>query len=357
VPYTVAQWATGNVGVQSLRGLAADPRFEVIGGYVYDPAKYGKDLGELAGIASLGVTATGSIADIVELHADCVVYNALGDSGDAAQCVEDICRLLESGSNVVSTAVSTHIHPDVMSSEDRERLSKACVAGQATFHSTGVNPGFAFDALPIALSMIARRIDLLHVVELVDMSGYTSKSIVADLIGMGMRPEDLAPMEYMTDVRWSPYFTCLQLFTDTFDLRYDDFRVRHDKAVTDVAIDLPWGRIDAGTVAVRRIVIEAMTGDHTVVEYELVWRVSDVAAPQWPSGRAHYAVTIDGDPTVTCRVDIDSETGRGTSIATAMLAVNAIPAVCDATPGIKTRLDLPFVGGGYFSTGLAQAGP
>ena len=357
MPYTVVQWATGNVGVQSLRGLAADPRFEVIGGYVYDPAKYGKDLGELAGIASFGVTATGSIADIVELHADCVVYNALGDSGDAAQCVEDICRLLESGSNVVSTAVSTHIHPDVMSSEDRERLSKACVAGQATFHSTGVNPGFAFDALPIALSMIARRIDRLHVVELVDMSGYTSKSIVADLIGMGMRPEDLAPMEYMTDVRWSPYFTCLQLLTDTFDLRYDDFRVRHDKAVTDVAIDLPWGLIDAGTVAVRRIVIEAITGEHTVVEYELVWRVSDVAALQWPSGRAHYAVTIDGDPTVTCRVDIDSETGRGTSIATAMLAVNAIPAVCDATPGIKTRLDLPFVGGGYFSTGLAQARP
>jgi hypothetical protein len=351
------QWATGNVGVQSLRGLTADPRFEVVGGYVYDPAKYGRDLGELAGVRSLGVKATGSIDEILELHADCVVYNALGDSGDAAQCVEDICRLLEAGTNVVSTAVSTHIHPDAMSPEDRERLSKACSAGQTTFHSTGVNPGFAFDALPIALSMVARRIDRLHVLELVDMSGYTSKSIVADLIGMGMSPKESAPMEYMTDVRWSPYFTCLQLLTDSFGLRYDDFRVRHDKAVTDAAVDLPWGRIDAGTVAVRRIVIEAITGDDTTVEYELVWRVSDVAAPQWPSGRAHYALTIDGDPAVTCRVDIESETGRSTSIATAMLAVNAIPAVCSATPGIKTRLDLPFTGGGYFPADSSRARP
>ena len=111
MPYNVVQWATGNVGVQALRGLAADPRFEVVGGYVYDPAKYDKDLGELAGISSLGVTATGSIAEILALRADCVVYTALGDGGDAAQCVEDICQFLESGTNVVSTAVSTHIHP------------------------------------------------------------------------------------------------------------------------------------------------------------------------------------------------------------------------------------------------------
>ena len=107
--YKVVQWATGNVGVQSLRALLADPRFEVVGGYVYDPAKSGKDLGELAGVASLGVVATDSPADIRAVDADCVVYNALGDSGDAAQCLEDICGFLASGKNVVSTAISTHI--------------------------------------------------------------------------------------------------------------------------------------------------------------------------------------------------------------------------------------------------------
>ena len=112
--------------------------------------------------------------------------------------------------------------------------------------------------------------------------------------------------------------------------------------MTDVAIDLPWGRIDAGTVAVRRIVIEAVCRfDHTAVEYELVWRVSDVAAPQWPSGRAHYAVTIDGRPDADVsrrhrqrdrsgHLDCDGDGSPSTRF----------PQCVTATPGIKTRLEL-----------------
>jgi hypothetical protein len=348
--YNVVQWATGNVGLQSLRALLGDPRFAVVGGYVYDPGKAGKDLGELLGGDAVGVVATDNADDIRALRADCVVYNALGDSGDAARCMEDICGLLESGKNVVSTAISGHIHPAAINSDERERLEKACSTGRTTFYSTGVNPGFAFDAFPIALTSVARRIDRLHVLELVDMSDYTSESIVSDLIGMGISPDTTAPMEYLTDLRWSPYFPCVQLLTDALGVTYDEFVINHTKAVTDVPIDLPWGRIKAGTVAVRRIVIEAITAGSTRVKYELVWRVSDDVAPEWPSGKAHYTVTITGDPTLTCRLDIESDTGRGTSIATAMAAVNAIPAVCAAPPGIKTRLELGYFGGGYFPT-------
>jgi 2,4-diaminopentanoate dehydrogenase len=353
--YTVVQWATGNVGVQSLRALSADPRFAVIGGYVYNPAKVGKDLGELAGGEPLGVLATNNAEDIVALNADCVVYNALGDSGDATQCVNDICALLESGKNVVSTAISTHVHPEAINPDDRARLEKACATGQVTLYGTGINPGFAFDAFPIALSSVARRIDRIHVLELVDMSGYTSKSIVSDLIGMGLDPGTTAPMEYLSDLRWSPYFPCVQLITDALGVTYDDFVIQHSKAVTEDPIDLPWGRIDAGTVAVRRIVIDALTDGSTVLEYELIWRVSDKAAPEWPSGKAHYVVTIAGDPTLSCRLDIDSDTGRGTSIATAMAAVNAIPAVCAAPSGIATRLGLKVFGGGYFPAAATSA--
>lgn len=354
--YNVVQWATGNVGTQSLRALIADPRFAVVGGYVYDPAKAGRDLGDLAGVEPIGVVASDDAAAIRSVKADCVVYNALGDSGDAAQCVEDICAFLESGTNVVSTAISTHIHPEAINPDDRRRLEAACAKGESTFFGTGVNPGFAFDAFPIVLSSVARRIDRIHVLELVDMSDYTSESIVRDLIGMGASPETMAPMEYLTDLRWSPYFPCVQLLTDATGVTYDEFIIHHTKAVTDVPIDLPWGRVEAGTVAVRRIVIEALTAGSTTVAYELIWRVSNDAAPEWPSGKAHYAVTIDGDPTVTCRLDIDSATGRGTSIATAMAAVNAIPAVCAAPPGIKTRLDLENFGGGYFPA-VAQRQP
>lgn len=345
--YKVIQWATGSVGTQSLRAIVANPRYELVGAFSYHPAKERNDIGELCGIGPVGITATTRIEDVLAMDADCVAYNALGDMVDPGKALDDICRLLESGKNVVSTAVSTHIHPGALSPDDRKKLDEACVRGGTTFHGTGVNPGFAFDAFPISVSAIANRIDTIEVLELVDMSEYTSKEVVSDMIGMGLAHDTLAPMDYLDDLKYSPYFPCVQLLADAMDLRYEEFRIDRDKAVTPIAVELPWGRIDAGTVAAKRIRMEAICGGVTRVVYEMVWRVSEEAAPDWPSGKAFYELTLRGDPTIRCRLDIDSATGRGTSVATAMHAVNAIPTVCAAPPGIKTVLDLPFAGGGF----------
>ncbi len=178
--FKVIQWATGNVGAHSLRTIAAHPRLELAGLYVYSADKVGRDAGELCGIAPLGVTATGDVEQVLALEADCVAYNALGETRDPERALDDICRLLASGKNVVSTAVSTHIHPVVLPDAVRQRLDDACRKGGTSFHSTGINPGFSFDVLPIAMSAIAGRIDRIHITELVDMSGYTSRHIVHD---------------------------------------------------------------------------------------------------------------------------------------------------------------------------------
>lgn len=347
--YKVVQWATGNVGTQSIRAFAGNPKFDLVGAYVYSPDKVGRDIGELAGVGSLGILATNDVQEILDIEADCVSYNALGDTSDPEQVVADICRLLESGKNVVSTAVSTHIHPGALNADWLQRLEQACALGSTSFHSTGVNPGFCFDVLPTMISSISDRIDRLKVLELVDMRSYTSKSVVADMIGMGMDPDVLAPMDYLEDVSWSPYYTCILLLQDAFGVAFTDLRVIREKAVTPVAIDLPWGRVEAGTVAARRIVIEGTTGSTQSLAYEMIWRVSDTIAPEWASGAAHYEITLEGDPTISSRLEIQSDNGRGTSIATSMHAVNMIPAVCAAAPGIKTRFDLPTIAGGYFS--------
>ena len=348
--YRVIQWATGNVGAHSLRTIAAHPRLELAGLYVYSAEKVGRDAGEICGIPPLGIVASGDLAEILAMDADCIAYNALGETRDPAQSLIDICRLLASGKNVVSTAVSTHIYPTVLSDGTRDRLEGACREGGTTFHSSGINPGFSFDVLPITLSAIAGRVDRIHVTELVDMSGYTSAAIVHDFIGMGMRPEIEAPIDLDKQVMGTSYHASMQLVADAMRVELQEIRLQRDKAPTDCDLDLPWGRVAAGTTAARRIRHEGVVGGHTRIVFDVVWRVSNDVAPDWPVGNASYELDIEGDPSLRCRFDIGVESGRHISLVTALHAVNAIPYVCEAGPGVQTFLDLPLMGGGYFPT-------
>lgn len=346
--YRVVQWATGNVGAASLRAVQRNPHLQLVGAYVYSGEKAGKDVGELCGLGAVGVKASANADEIIAMPADCAIYNALGETRDPAACVDDICRLLASGKNVVSTAVSQHIHPDAMPEDVRARIVEACRAGGVSFHSSGINPGFAFEMLPIALSAVCGRIDHIHCVELVNMAQYTSKQIVHGAIGMGLPPDQLAYADREGPFHSSPWAASARLVEDAFGVKFDTVRVTRAKVVADRPIQCPWGVVDAGTVAARRSRTEGMKDGVSLFTWDLIWRVSDEVAPDWPVGDASWEVKITGEPTLHCRIDTESAEHRVVSVLTSQHAVNAIPAVIAAAPGIKTRLDLPVFAGGCF---------
>src|SRR5579871_505107 len=149
--YRVVQWATGNIGLRSLRAVIDHPGLELVGVYVYAEGKAGRDAGELCGAAPTGVRATRNIEDILALRPDCVLYMA--DRVD----VDTLCRLLESGANVVSTRMEFH-HRDSIDPATRERIEAACRRGGSSLHSTGSSPGFITEAVPIVLTSIQRRL-------------------------------------------------------------------------------------------------------------------------------------------------------------------------------------------------------
>src|SRR5437879_2202514 len=102
--YRVVQWSTGNVGRHALRCIIGHPDLELVGVWVHGDDKVGKDAGELCGLGPVGVVATNDADELIALKADCVSYMATGDLRPH-EAVEDMCRILESGSNVVSTSV------------------------------------------------------------------------------------------------------------------------------------------------------------------------------------------------------------------------------------------------------------
>ena len=185
-PLRVVQWATGNIGARALRGVIEHPRLELAGVYVHSPDKAGRDAGELCGLGPTGVVATRDLDEILALGADCVLYMPQGcDFGT-------VCRLLASGTNVVTTRGEFH-HPPSMDPDAAGRSRRPAERGGTSIHSTGSSPGFITEAVPLVLTSMQRRLDRLVIEEFADLSRRPSPELLFDLMGYGKDPAEFDP--------------------------------------------------------------------------------------------------------------------------------------------------------------------
>jgi 4-hydroxy-tetrahydrodipicolinate reductase len=349
--YKVIQVATGTVGTHGMRTIIGRRDMKLVGLLVFSPDKVGKDAGEMVGSEATGVLATNNFDEILAMDADCVAYNALGETLDPKKSLDNICRLLESGKNVCSTAVSVHIYPSIITGFPLvERLQDACAKGGVSFHSTGINPGYMMDFWPITLSRLSRRIDKIYMTELVDMSRYTSKQVL-DFIGFGKPPAEVnysIPREKL--YAGSSFYASMKMLADATGLIIDDITHDVEGVATEVPLDLPTGRIEAGTVAVVRKLFRGYSQGKVRIENQWVWRLSNDVASEWPYGDGSWEIKIEGDPMIETRIDTSTkmDAGQPDVLMTGAHCVNAIPAVCEAPTGICTHLDLPLFGGGFF---------
>jgi len=154
----VVVWSTGGVGAIAIDAIGRRPDLELVGVWVHSPDKVGKDAGELAGGAPLGVAATNDADALIALAPDCVVYAASGPERDGA-AVPDYLRLLRAGINVVSTSSTSLVHPPSYFAPDwRDQLETAAKAGGASFYASGIFPGFASDQLALLMTTQSKNI-------------------------------------------------------------------------------------------------------------------------------------------------------------------------------------------------------
>jgi 2,4-diaminopentanoate dehydrogenase len=340
----VVQWATGTVGQHAVRAVHAHPDLELVGALVYSDDKAGRDLGAICGIGDIGIATTTDPDDVVALDADCVLYMAQGEMNPMG-ALDDICRLLASGKNVISTAVTGFIHPRAAGRRVVERLETACAAGGTSFHGTGIEPGWAAEVLPLTMSALFQRIDSLVVQELLDYSSYESADMLFDIMGFGTPPDEPVPMADAS-LAGLTFRAPLMLLADGLGATIDDFVFDREVAVATEAFDVAAGRIEAGTVSAQRFSYSAVIGGRRALTVEHITRLGADQAPEWPAGRG-WKVTVGGRPSMVLEATIavhgEDENDQG-CLGTAMHAVHAIAPVCAAAPGIRTFLDLMITG-------------
>ncbi len=349
-PYRVVEWSTGNVGRHAIAGIDARPDLELVGVWVSNPDKVGRDAGRLAGLGrDLGVVATDDAEALLDLEADVVVHTAMADHR-LPDALADLQRMLRSGANVVSSGPVFLQYPyGVVDDALIAPVRDAALDGGVSLFVNGVDPGFANDVLPLALSGVCERIDELRCSEVLNYATYDQPMVLFDIMGFG-HPLDEVPMLLRPGVLTMAWGSVVRQLAAGLEVELDGVEERYERVPAPERFAVAAGAIEAGTAAALRFEVRGIRNGRPVVVLEHVTRLRDDLAPDWPqpAGAGCYRVQVTGEPNYTLDLQLlgsDGDHNTAGLKATAMRLVNAAPAVVEAPAGLLTALDLPRVTG------------
>jgi hypothetical protein len=334
----VVQWTTGNVGRRSVRAVVAHPDLELVGCYAWSPDKAGVDVGELCGIDPVGVTAESDVDALLAAKPDCVVYNPMWPDTD------EVVRILEAGVNVVSTAAFINGRGNPA---DHARIERACTKGGASMFGSGISPGFV-ELVAIATAGVCERIDRVTISEGSDTTLYDSP---ATEIPCGFaRPIDDPDLPGMAAEGTAVFGEAVALVADALGVELDEIVCEAEYAATTEDVVMDSWTIEKGCVAGVYASWQGRVDGRTVIDVNVRWKKGHTLDREWPIEEGHV-IQVDGLPTVRCRLEyLPPADFQATTFAefmvlgmimTAMPAINAIPLVVAAPPGIVTYNDLP----------------
>jgi hypothetical protein len=335
--YRVVQWSTGNIGRRALGILLDRDDFEVVGVHALGADKVGRDAGALADRPPTGVDATSDVDALLNLAPDCVNYMP------RAIDYELVKRMLRRGINVVTTGdfvTGTH-HP-----VELPALEEAAQQGRATFLGTGFEPGF-INVVAGFLTGACRKVHSVKLVETLDCTTYPVQD-VWKVLGFGKPPrEPVTHLDPDTQRYGLGYFETLDMIATMLGVELDSKEAFVEPAVLTRDLNLGWVDYAAGTAGGQRRTYRGLRNGRPVVELAICWTMSDDALdPKWTDPKG-FSVVIEGEPYVDATIRFGHPGQDVMTVlmdSTAVAAVNAIPFVCDAPPGVITPIDLPVVG-------------
>lgn len=337
--YKVIQWATGTVGKAALKYFIENPVTELVGVLVTNPDKVGKDAGDIVGLPKTGVLCTDSEEAILAMEADAVLFAP----SMMTPPVDMVCRLLESGKNVISPAGP--FLPNKFFPEHAARVEAACKAGGVSFHSCGIHPGFASDILPLTLARLMSRIDCIEVTEIIDKK--RNPMIYTEIMGFGADCDELLANPRRGPDTYQHFYSSMQMIAEGLGVEIEKVTTRFEvsKATADITHD--YGVVKKGTCGGQHYEWTAWVQGKPLIVYHFYWQLGTDLDPLWEVGEAKYRVRIHGDPPMECHLmGQEEEDGRQPFYGipwTGLLGCTVVPDVCEAEPGVVTHFDLGVV--------------
>lgn len=328
----VVQWTTGPVARSAVRGMLAQPNLKVVGAYAWSPDKAGKDLGELCNLPPLGVKATSDIAELIALRPDLVMYMPLMWE------VDHIVRLLDAGINIIAT--SNFITGSCYAPGEQQRIAEAAIRGSATIYGSGINPGHA-SAMVLTAAAASRDIEYIGIHEAADCTEYQSADTWRAL-GFGSPPGQPG-QEQRAMERQIVFREVVETVAAALGVTLDEVRFKLEFGVATEDLDLGYMQIAKGMLCGQKSMWQGIVNGNIFVETSAVWRLGHAMEPDFPTHNGHD-LQVRGTPNVSMMIHYSHIADPDDyNAVTANPAVNAIPAVVAAPPGIVTVDKLPLI--------------
>ena len=321
----VMHFGLGPIGSAIVKQIAGRPGFKVVGGIDIDPSKVGRDLGDIVGLnRRLDVKVSADAARALKAAKPDVVVHCTSSS--IKTVMSQIETILKSKTPIVSTTEEL-TYPAYTHVRQARRIDALAKKAKVGVVATGVNPGFAMDALPIMLTAVCEHVNRVSVQRIQDAR--TRRLQFQQKIGAGLTTEQFQKKVDDGTVRHVGLTQSIAMIADTLGWTLDRISDDIQPKLTSVTISSEFLAVDPGYVCG---IIQEGVGYRKGEAAIRLHLEAYLGAPE-----SYDEVDIDGSP----RLSVIIPGGIHGDVATVSIVVNSISKLINAPPGLHTMRDLP----------------
>lgn len=321
----VMHFGLGPIGCAVARQIAGRKGMKLVAGVDIDPGKAGRDLGDLAGVGRrLRVKVTTDARKTIRAAKPDVVVMCTGSSLKAV--LPQLEELIKAKTPIVSTTEEL-AYPWYTHVRQARRIDAMARKAKVAVLGTGVNPGYAMDALPIALTAVCERVESIRVSRVQDAS--RRRLPFQQKIGAGLTIEQFQAKVRDGSVRHVGLTESIAMIADAMGWRLERITDDIQPKVAGETVTSEFLAVDPGYVC--GIIQDGVgyVGGRALIHLHME---ATIGQPE-----SYDAVEITGTPSLSMKI----AGGIHGDVATASMVVNAIPHVLGAAPGLHTMRDLP----------------
>jgi 4-hydroxy-tetrahydrodipicolinate reductase len=326
----VLQWGLGAMGSGMARLMLEKSGLQIVAAVDARPDFVGKDLGEVLGSGrGLGVTVTDRPETVLDKNKVDVVV--IATTSWVSDQMDDLRRILNAGINCVSIAEEM-ADPYAQNPALAQELDELACRNGVSILGTGVNPGFVLDLLVVALTAGNHRVERIEASRVNDLSPYGPT--VMKTQGVGTTPEEFrAGVADGSIVGHVGFPESIHMISDALGLGVDRIEQSREPIISSVYRETPHVKVQPGMVAGCAHIGVGYRGETEVIRLIHPQQIH----PHLENQDTGDYITIYGLPEIHMAVKPEIAGGK----ATMGIAVNSIPLVVAATPGLKRMIDLP----------------
>jgi 4-hydroxy-tetrahydrodipicolinate reductase len=322
----VIQYGLGPIGSAMARHVTEREELALVGGVDVDPAKVGRDAGEVIGVGHpLGFVVSEKLAQVLErTEADLVLHTT---SSYFDLFMGQIIEILEAGLDVISTAEELTF-PWLAHPQEAAEIDAAAKKAGKTVLGTGVNPGFIMDSLPLEVTAICQRVDRIDVTR--HMNASLRRRSFQAKIGSGMTVETFKAKVAEGRMGHVGLPESMHMVFDTLGKTLVRFESSVEPVVANKVVKTNFFEVQPGQVRGLKQVARGYTDEGEFVTLTFIAALDEAVDGD--------TIKIAGQPDLEVKLK-----GTNGDIATVAIAVNAIRRALKAPPGLVTMRDLPIV--------------